>query len=66
MNFHAHWLLHSSKSFLRETADPQELFLINECSDCSVESIVGHVQVDFLDHGEVPVAVNDPNIFFCR
>ncbi|KIO27926.1 hypothetical protein M407DRAFT_22836 [Tulasnella calospora MUT 4182] len=64
--FHAHWLLHSSKSFLHETGDPQELFLINECSNSSVESIVCHVQVDFMGHGEQPEPCFDPSIFFCR
>lgn len=66
VSFHAHWLLHSSKSFLQETADPQEVFLINECSDCSVESIVQHADVEFLHHGKTPPKVHDPTLFFCR
>ncbi|KAB7504337.1 DNA (cytosine-5)-methyltransferase PliMCI [Armadillidium nasatum] len=43
--FHADWFCRGSDTILGETADPQELFLINDCEDSLLEAVLRKVMV---------------------
>jgi DNA (cytosine-5)-methyltransferase 1 len=66
---HAQWFTHSSKTILQETADPKELFLINECADVMLSEVLQKAQVRMLGPEEDEPADEKPdeeNDFYCR
>jgi DNA (cytosine-5)-methyltransferase 1 len=67
--FHAQWFMHSSKTILQETADPKELFLINECADVMLSEVLQKAQVRILGPEEdepVDEKPDEENDFYCR
>ncbi|KAJ6624492.1 S-adenosyl-L-methionine-dependent methyltransferase [Mycena sp. CBHHK59/15] len=71
--FHGQWLQHGNtqQTLLQEMAHPQELFLISECDEQPVASILRKCEVKMLEPDEdcpEPVDDSDPNAskYFCR
>lgn len=57
--FHGRWFEHGAKTILAETANPQGLFLTNECDDNLVSSILQKVEVRRLRQSEMePVMID--------
>lgn len=65
--FHARWFIHGSDTLLQETASPRELFLLNECDDIDLYSVMSKCTVTRLGHGaQEPTDIVEPNTFFYR
>ncbi|KAG8935978.1 hypothetical protein FRC02_005174 [Tulasnella sp. 418] len=58
--FHARWLVHGSKTVLKEMAHTQELFLTNECDDLYISSIVTHCNCDA---SPLPIGEEEPTVY---
>ncbi|OLL21656.1 DNA (cytosine-5)-methyltransferase 1 [Neolecta irregularis DAH-3] len=64
--FHVRWFIHGSDTVLQETAGPRELFLIDECDDNELDSIMGKIEVRLLDSVEPEPVISKKNVFFYR
>lgn len=61
--FHGRWFEHGAKTILAETANPQGLFLTNECDDNLVSSILQKVEVRYLRPSEKePVVIGEQDV----
>lgn len=59
--FHLRWFSHGSQTILGETANPQALFLLDQCDDNPVEAILQKISVRQLGIGELEPVVLSKN-----
>ncbi|KAL5511284.1 hypothetical protein ACEPAH_4500 [Sanghuangporus vaninii] len=61
--FHLRWFSHGSQTILGETSNPQALFLLDECDDNPVETILQKITVRQLGPGDLePVVISDRDV----
>lgn len=61
--FHCRWFSHGSQTILAETANPQALFLLDECDDNPVDCILQKITVRHLGAGVLePVIISDKDV----
>ncbi|KAF9225292.1 S-adenosyl-L-methionine-dependent methyltransferase [Gyrodon lividus] len=64
-NVHVQWFEHSSRTFLEQLGHPQELFLTERCDTVRLNSIIGRVEVHYIEPARSLAAVK-PHDFFYR
>ncbi|RKO86769.1 BAH domain-containing protein, partial [Blyttiomyces helicus] len=64
---HVRWFSHGDDTILHECAAPHELFLLNDCMDVELTTVMGKCQVTYLEVGaEEPKYTNEADKFFYR
>lgn len=58
--FHGQWFEHGSRTFLQQLAHSKELFLLDDCSDHLLATIVQRVNVEFFRDPLATVPPDDP------
>ncbi|KAF9245635.1 S-adenosyl-L-methionine-dependent methyltransferase [Melanogaster broomeanus] len=62
---HVQWFQHSTRTFLEQLGDSQELYLTNQCDTLQMNMIIGRVEVHYIEPLHTLVAVK-PHDFFYR
>ncbi|EJD02256.1 S-adenosyl-L-methionine-dependent methyltransferase, partial [Fomitiporia mediterranea MF3/22] len=61
--FHIRWFEHGSRTILGETANPQALFLLDQCDDNPVETILQKISVRHLSVSDLePLVISDNDV----